>query len=561
MKKLICLLLAFISLDGIAQQKWDDTKKIFYDNCEELPPVSWGIDYKTGYSMVTGGSQQVNNPDSRTGIKLSDQAYTGSKSYEMYVTKREDYPGCCQWVRSEVMYLAPSQQTWDNEWNYAALSVRLDPSWQYETRRTLIAYDHKESPDDLQTPWGLTVEGDQFAIGGRFSSGKKIGKAEKGKWYRFVLHRNWKSDATGFFRLYLDGKLVFEHNGPNADGRSGVAPITRIQHGLYKWVWASPSGQGEGQGSAWPGEPQGAPSAPIRMQIDDIQFGFKGGTATLADFFMDGTVTPPPPPPTPKETYKINAGGPATGEFTADQFFSGGSTYSVPSSLPVIYQSERYGNFSYAFPVPSGIYQVKLYFSEIYHTSAGARVFNVKSEGMTVLNNYDIFKDVGANAVVKSFSQPVSDGALNLSFETVTDNAKVSAIEILPYTEPPPTPTANAGPDQQITLPVNLVSLNGTGTNGNPLWSKITTLPATITNPATFTTTVTGLVAGVHEFELSVGSAKDTVRIIVLPEPTPPPVTIWVKEVRTELSFIEGALRLVVVVSYTDGSEIIIEKK
>lgn len=558
MKKIICILLAFISWDAIGQPKWDNTKKIFYDNCEVLPPVSWGIDYEKGYSMVTGGSQQVNNPDSRTGIVLSNQSYTGNRSYEMYVTKREDYPGCCQWVRSEVMYLAPSQQTWDNEWNYAALSVRLDPSWQYETRRTLIAYDHKESPDDLQTPWGLTVEGDQFAIGGRFSSGKKIGKAEKGKWYRFVLHRNWKSDNTGFFRLYLDGKLVFEHNGPNADGRSGVAPITRIQHGLYKWVWASSSGQGEGQGSAWPGEPQGAPSAPIRMQIDDIQFGFKGGTATLADFFMDGSVTPPPPP-APKETYKINAGGSATGEFSADQLFSGGSTYSTTGTT--IYSTERYGDFSYALPVPAGVYQVKLYFAEIFHTAAGARKFNVKSEGMAVLTNYDIYAEVGVGTVIKSFSQPVTDGTLNLSFETVTDNAKVSAIEVSSYTEPPPTPTASAGIDQQITLPVSTIILNGTGTNGNPQWHKLTTLAGSITNPNTFTTTVTGLVAGTHDFELSVGSAKDTVRIIVLPEPTPVPVAIWIKGVRSELRFIEGALRLVVVVSFTDGSEKVIEKK
>jgi Malectin domain len=55
----------------------------------------------------------------------------------------------------------------------------------------------------------------------------------------------------------------------------------------------------------------------------------------------------------------------------ADNFFSGGSTYSI-SSIPVantvddpIYQSERLGIFSYQIPVPIGAYEVSIYFAEL----------------------------------------------------------------------------------------------------------------------------------------------------------------------------------------------------
>lgn len=86
-------------------------------------------------------------------------------------------------------------------------------------------------------------------------------------------------------------------------------------------------------------------------------------------------------------------------------------------------------------------------------------------------------------------------------------------------------PTANAGPDQTITLPTNSVTLNGSGTDPDGTitayaWTKVSTLAATITTPASATTTVTGLVQGVHTFQLRVtdnngATGTDTVQITV----------------------------------------------
>ena len=147
----------------------------------------------------------------------------------------------------------------------------------------------------------------------------------------------------------------------------------------------------------------------------------------------------------------INAGGPqytdgAGNSWSADQSFSGGGPYSKPG-LPIadteddtLYQTERFGNFSYNFSLPSGDYVVDLHFAEIYFGSnqspsgpggSGERVFDASIEGTLVLDNYDIFADVGADtAVIKSFPVTVSDGELNIGFVTVTNNAKVSAIAV-----------------------------------------------------------------------------------------------------------------------------------
>jgi hypothetical protein len=54
----------------------------------------------------------------------------------------------------------------------------------------------------------------------------------------------------------------------------------------------------------------------------------------------------------------VSAGGVA---YLADQYFSGGLTYQVTSAIgntvnDALYQSERYGTFSYALPVVNGSY-------------------------------------------------------------------------------------------------------------------------------------------------------------------------------------------------------------
>ena len=106
------------------------------------------------------------------------------------------------------------------------------------------------------------------------------------------------------------------------------------------------------------------------------------------------------------------------------------------TSNDLLYQSERYaetGEMSYNIPLPPGDYQVVLHFAEIFHTSAGARVFDVNIEGgQGQLIGYDIFiRAGGANkAVFETFNITTTDGELNISFSSSVELAKVSGIEI-----------------------------------------------------------------------------------------------------------------------------------
>jgi hypothetical protein len=107
-----------------------------------------------------------------------------------------------------------------------------------------------------------------------------------------------------------------------------------------------------------------------------------------------------------------------------------------------LYRSERYGNFSYAIPVPSGTYTLTLHFSEHWFGLDGGggndnmRFFDVYCNGVALLRNFDISKEAGgsARALVKKFTglKPNAQGKLLLSFVPISDYANVNAIEVVP---------------------------------------------------------------------------------------------------------------------------------
>jgi hypothetical protein len=247
------------------------------------------------------------------------------------------------------------------------------------------------------------------------------------------------------------------------------------------------------------------------------------------------------------EIVRLNAGGPniqfGSELWQFDQFFTGGNTFSnltaaiSNTSNDALYQSERNGNMNYSIPVPkAGKYTVDLHFAELYHSSAGKRVFNIDIEnGKYILNNIDLYKDYGGKfsaAVIKASNIQVDDGALSIVFTNVIDRAKVSGIGVWlqNVSTPNQAPTANAGLDKIVNLPTSTVLLNGVGTdpedgrNVKFLWSQVSGPATAIFDDATKASiTVSNLVAGTYVFGLKVtdqqllSSTVDLVNVVVAP--------------------------------------------
>jgi len=87
----------------------------------------------------------------------------------------------------------------------------------------------------------------------------------------------------------------------------------------------------------------------------------------------------------------------------------------------------------WSFPVTPGRYEVRLYFAEtrLAGQAVGARLFDVAVEGRSVLDDYDIFADVGPfKGVMKSFVVN-SDNALSISLGRVKRSPVISGLEVV----------------------------------------------------------------------------------------------------------------------------------
>lgn len=137
----------------------------------------------------------------------------------------------------------------------------------------------------------------------------------------------------------------------------------------------------------------------------------------------------------------INAGGPALSfagiNFEADKFFRGGSVNSTTdpisgTSQDALFQTERYGIYTYEIPISEASYDLRLFFNEIYHTSAESRIFSVVVEDHVVFSNLDLFKESGHDTAYERTVKGVqiSDGSLTIKLTASVDNGTLAGLAV-----------------------------------------------------------------------------------------------------------------------------------
>lgn len=183
-----------------------------------------------------------------------------------------------------------------------------------------------------------------------------------------------------------------------------------------------------------------------------------------------------------QQPIRVRCGGPSYTDskgqtWQADTGFNEGAVTSTSlqiggTSDEALYQTGRLNHDSavplvYSFTVANGSYDVNLLFAETSGSmeSVGARVFNVKIQGVLAFQNLDIFAAAGARgALARSTNVQVQNGTLTIEFDNVVQAAKIDAIEILPVASQTP----------QLT--VNFVYPDGTPVTGTLVYSLSSSL-------------------------------------------------------------------------------------
>jgi malectin (di-glucose binding ER protein) len=173
----------------------------------------------------------------------------------------------------------------------------------------------------------------------------------------------------------------------------------------------------------------------------------------------------------PSILYRVNAGGPALPswdcgpDWTADTdssspFRNTGSSAAsygpvtsvdatVPAATPAsIFSSERWDpsggtEMAWSFTAPAGRHvRVRLYLSDRCSctTQPGKRVFDVRIDGSTVLDNWDANAAVGHNVGTMRAFDITSDGSVNIDFIHQVENPAIDGIELIDLDATPFTP-------------------------------------------------------------------------------------------------------------------------
>ena len=289
-----------------------------------------------------------------------------------------------------------------------------------------------------------------------------------------------------------NGSQVWEYVPPSRDGEQGTSPA--VAHGIVYVGLADDkihAFNATNGNEIWNFQEGGVVGSPI---VSDNKIFFTSDDGKIYAF-QNQIVT------------AINAGGDTQGSFVADTDFNGGTTYSTNSSVDTsnvtnpapqaVYQTVRYGNFTYTIPnlTPNTDYTLRLHFNEPYFGAngnsggVGSRVFNVSVNGTQALSNFDIYQAArGANkAVVEQIPATAdSNGNIAVQFTSVVDNAMVSGIEVdNGTTTPTPTPTPiqseaiNAGGGTEGSFQADMDS-----TNGSTYSTSASIDTSGVTNPA-----------------------------------------------------------------------------
>lgn len=161
-------------------------------------------------------------------------------------------------------------------------------------------------------------------------------------------------------------------------------------------------------------------------------------------------------------------------KWSADQYYFGGrpepstQRFTGRTNDPFLFTRLRTGEFSYAFPLKPGTYELHLFFVEAnYGEDMGggdmSRTFLIRMNGKILFDNFDIVSDamgprIGDERVIKNV-HPASDGKLHLSFISERGQPILSAIEILP-----------GNPHKQLPIRIVTQPASFTDHNGN-VWS------------------------------------------------------------------------------------------
>jgi hypothetical protein len=124
--------------------------------------------------------------------------------------------------------------------------------------------------------------------------------------------------------------------------------------------------------------------------------------------------------------------------YDVDIYFDGGTANSTSDTIigaeeSTVYQTERYGDYTYEIPMDNGDYHVELGLVEMHLNQPDSRLVNITVEGASALNDADIYQQKGHDVAYDPapVNVMVKDGSLTIHVSASKSNGTLSRILVL----------------------------------------------------------------------------------------------------------------------------------
>ncbi|CAG8372506.1 unnamed protein product [Penicillium salamii] len=196
----------------------------------------------------------TNKEHSGTVQQVSNVVYKGSTALKMTQVYDSSYSGR---YHSEVVKNNVYKR---GDTGYYGFTFRLQDNWQFSPAQSyniaqFIADFGDTGCDDYMPSSMVWVVGDQLYTRvkqGSICSQKtvtfsKLATVSAGKWHKIEIQATWKSDGTGVYKLWLDGKNILDKSGLATTIDDDRAFQFRV--GLYANGWHDDKGMKGSQGT------------------------------------------------------------------------------------------------------------------------------------------------------------------------------------------------------------------------------------------------------------------------------------------------------------------------
>lgn len=213
-----------------------------------LALLPWAEATRTFYNSGTlNGWDYVRQEHQGTVSEVTNVVYKGTTALKMTQTYDSSYTGR---YHSEVDHNVGYKR---GDTLFYGFAFRLSESWQFQDQSYNLAQFIANRPgagcgdDDWMPSSMLWLQGNKLTsriVSGQYRQpdcGRTITRFDNlatvsaGEWHRVVIQASWKSDATGYYKIWFDGVKVFERY--NVATTINDDSLFQFRVGLYANSW------------------------------------------------------------------------------------------------------------------------------------------------------------------------------------------------------------------------------------------------------------------------------------------------------------------------------------